>query len=726
VGTSSSRLFEPTPFIGREPELSCLERRLADERLVTIAAGAGYGKTRLALRFALTHEKTFWGGIWFVDLRSASDLESACVRISRALGLADEARFVGDTAALALGRAFAAFGPALLVLDNAEHVAALLCDALVSWLGAAPELRVLVTSRAPLGAVGEDVFDLLPLDGDSDDAVSLFIDRMQKIRADYQPDSQERARIAEGLAIVGRIPLAVELYAAAASYNARIFSQASAQSGAWLSNPIAWGFARLSVPCREVLVQCSVFRGRFGHEAANDVVVLDPSTGATPSLVLARLVDRCLIQEDPETGQMWLCEGVRSHAEACLDSRPDATDVRWRHVERYAALADGALDERPRARALLESERDELEAAQELAAAARRSDIVLRLSFALDLLSAGSGLTVRQLGVLDAALERAPSDPRMVGRALGIRANALHGLGKLDEALRDAQVALSLARQTRDKKQITTMLVAVGQAKFQLGDLDGALDNFQAALDGSRAIVDYELESASLQRLGAVKQSMGDAGAAQLYYSDALDVAIDRDDEAGEMRASAGLGSFYLELGAHDRARDFYQRALLLADRLGAKRTSRIVLGYLGVLAFDGAALEEAESLLARAADRSRASGDLRVEGVFEGIRGGVLAALGMVDQAARALDLSERLLEPTPFFRTVVGIHRGQLELAIARELGRKGDVDGAKAFVARAKARVRDARMGGVPLTARSDDARIAVRILERAIERPAARRR
>ncbi len=422
---------------------------------------------------------------------------------------------------------------------------------------------------------------------------------------------------------------------------------------------------------------------------------------------------------------MWLCEGVRAHAEACLESRPDASDVRWRHVQRYAALADAALCHHPRARALLESERDELEAAQELAASVRRSDIVLRLSFALDLLSAGSGLTNRQLAVLDAALERAPSDAGMVGRALGIRAAALHGLGQLDEALRDAGVALTLARQSRDRAQIVAMLVAVGQAEFQLGYLDGALDHYQAALEGARAIFDYQLESASLQHLGAVKQSMGDAGAAQLYYSDALEVAIERDDEAGEMRASAGLGSFYLELGAPDRARDFYQRALLLADRLGARRTSRIVLGYLGVLAFDSGELEEAESLLARAADRSRASGDLRVEGIFEGIRGGVLAALGLVDEAARSLDLADRLLEPTPFFRTVVSIHRGHLELGLARELGRKGDSDGAVAFIARAKTRVRDARSGSVPVTSRSDDARIAVRILERAIERPVRRR-
>ena len=82
-----AQLFEPTPFIGRAHELKRLERRLGEERFVTVAAGPGYGKTRLALRFALTHEKSFWGGVWFIDLRSASDIEASCLRIARALGM---------------------------------------------------------------------------------------------------------------------------------------------------------------------------------------------------------------------------------------------------------------------------------------------------------------------------------------------------------------------------------------------------------------------------------------------------------------------------------------------------------------------------------------------------------------------------------------------------------------------------------------------------------------
>jgi len=729
ISVSNATLFEPTRFIGRLRDLQRLERRFADERLVTIAAGAGYGKTRLALRFGVSRASSFEGGVWFVDLRSATDVEAVCVRISRVLGISAEGNFTGDAAAYAIGRALASLGPALVILDNAEHLSSRLGDAVVAWLGAAPELRLLITSRSPLGVFGEDVFDLLPLDGGGEDALQLFLDRVRANRADYRPDQAEKRRIATHLQVAGGVPLAVELFAAAAAAAAAastavVAPNAPSDSGVWSTDPIAWGFARLSPILREVLVQCSVFRGRFGHEAANAVISLSSQGGETPSVLLARLVDQCLVQED-DSGSMWLCEGVRGHAEACLDARPDAGTVRWRHAHHYAAIADAAVDDAG-ARALLEAERDELEAAQELAAGERRSDLVLRFCFALDLLSTGSGLTSRQLGVLDAALQRAPSDPGMVGRALGIRAGALRGLGRLEEAAKDAEVALSLARQNRDRRQVAAMLVAVGMAKFQLGDLDAALERYEQALDHARVLDDAQLEGASLQQLGAVKQSMGDAGAAQLYYSEALDLAVDRDDEAGEMRASAGLGSFYLELGAHDRASEFYQRALLLADRLGAHRTARIVLGYLGVLYFDNFALFDAEALLRRAAERSRAVGDIRVEGIFEGIHGGVLASMGRVDDALRSLDLAERLLAASPFFRTVVEIHRGHLDLALARELRLRADHDGARAYAERARARIRDARRGELPLSARSDDARIAVRILERAIERDSSDRR
>src|SRR5262249_28231419 len=143
---------EPTPFVGRSAELQLLSRRLGDGRLVTIVGEAGAGKTRLAQRFAKLHARGFThaGGVWFVELRGAADVESARLRIASALGIASEGRFTGDFGSAALGRAAQSLGYALLVLDNAEHLLPRMSDDILALLDAAPRLHVLVTSRAAL------------------------------------------------------------------------------------------------------------------------------------------------------------------------------------------------------------------------------------------------------------------------------------------------------------------------------------------------------------------------------------------------------------------------------------------------------------------------------------------------------------------------------------------------------------------------------------------------
>jgi hypothetical protein len=137
-------------------------------------------------------------------------------------------------------------------------------------------------------------------------------------------------------------------------------------------------------------------------------------------------------------------------------------------------------------------------------------------------------------------------------------------------------------------------------------------------------------------------------------------------------------------------------------------------MGYLGVLHFDAGRLQEAERWLDNAAKSSRAAGDLRVEGIFEGIRGAVLAGLDLGDEARAAFTSAKRLLGTNAYFRGVVELYEGHLFLCAAREARGEGHDDGAAALAHEAARRVADAEA----LTKRSDDARIGVRILRRAL--------
>jgi tetratricopeptide (TPR) repeat protein len=300
----------------------------------------------------------------------------------------------------------------------------------------------------------------------------------------------------------------------------------------------------------------------------------------------------------------------------------------------------------------------------------------------------------------------------------------MRALGRLEEARQDAEVALTLARQAANAKQAASMLLAVGMAEFQLGALASAERRYAEGVDEARAAGDRALEATLAQQLGAVRQSLGDAESAHAHLSGAYAMALEAGDDLAEMRAAAGLGSFHLERDDVAESEHFYERALFLAEQHAVQRTHRIVLGYLGTLRFSAGDLEAAELCLRRAARRSREVGDIRVEAFFEGIRGAVLATMDRVDEAVACLELADALLEAWPFFRKVIQIHRGHVDLALAR---RTRDPAEAAAHDRAARFRIEAARQAsreddGAPIAACSDDARIAIRILERALARSA----
>jgi tetratricopeptide (TPR) repeat protein len=269
------------------------------------------------------------------------------------------------------------------------------------------------------------------------------------------------------------------------------------------------------------------------------------------------------------------------------------------------------------------------------------------------------------------------------------------------------------------------MHLAIGGARLQVGDVDQALVHSRAATDAARAGGHRHEEPLALQQTGAVYQAMGATAEARAHYESALELAVERGDKVAEVRAAMGLGSYHLEAGDLVRAEAYYDRGFLIARRAGMARNVRIVMGYLGVLHFDAGRLQEAERWLDNAAQGSRAVGDPRVEGIFEGMRGAVLASLDLADEARAAFSVAEPLLRSHPYFGAVIALHRGHLDLCEARVLR---ESEGASAMsrrvgelVCTAARRLAEAEAWHgetPPLLRRSDDARIAARILRRAL--------
>jgi predicted ATPase len=303
-----------TRFIGREQEIAELEAILGRSRLVSICGVGGLGKTRLAIEVArrLSEVEKLDMDVFWVALIGVSAPAELATAIGQAIGMHG---LSGDEP---LGALVAALGdtPALLVIDNCEHIAGP-CGKLVSGLLAGcPRLRVLATSRTPLEVEVEQVYAIPPLGGETHgelgqtDATDLFIDRAAVLAASYAFTPANAEMINRICRQVDGLPLAIELVAtwirvlSPRDLLARIeaaIDAPGARAGRGLADRhrsmravLDGSWQWLSQEDRSVLAGLAVFVGGFTREAAEAVA------GASLTS-LARLAERSLIQRMPAT-----------------------------------------------------------------------------------------------------------------------------------------------------------------------------------------------------------------------------------------------------------------------------------------------------------------------------------------------------------------------------------------------------------------------------------------
>lgn len=197
-----------TSFVGRGEQLVQVRRSLDTSRLVTLTGAGGVGKTRLAIEVASSLSDELDAGVWFVDLAPIADPDLVAIATARALGLPDQPG--RSTIETLLG--FIGERQLLLVLDNCEHLLDATAQMIEALLNAGAGLRLLVTSREPIGVAGEVTWRVpsLSLDGE---AIELFVDRARLARPDFSLADQSAA-VSEICRRLDGMPLAIELAAA--------------------------------------------------------------------------------------------------------------------------------------------------------------------------------------------------------------------------------------------------------------------------------------------------------------------------------------------------------------------------------------------------------------------------------------------------------------------------------------------------------------------------------
>jgi predicted ATPase len=147
-----------TSFVGRKHDLAEVRRFLVSSRLLTLTGAAGCGKTRLALRVAAELHRHYAEGVHWIELARLADaalLPQAVAKVVHVREQHGRSTVEGLLDALQDKQL-------LLVLDNSEHLLSA-CAELVERLLGATEVRILATSREPLGVSGELRYPLPPM-----------------------------------------------------------------------------------------------------------------------------------------------------------------------------------------------------------------------------------------------------------------------------------------------------------------------------------------------------------------------------------------------------------------------------------------------------------------------------------------------------------------------------------------------------------------------------------
>jgi len=410
---------ELTSFVGKDADVAAVRELIARHRLTTLIGPGGSGKTRLAIETVRTLLGDFADGAWLADLAAIGADGDVAQAALAALGLRD-GLLGGTPNAEPTGRLIAAIREreALLILDNCEHVIESAAVFAHRVLGECRRLRILATSREPLGITGEALWLVEPLalpEGDaspseieSSPAVQLLRDRAGAVRKDLGADARTLSTMARVCRALDGMPLAIEL--AAARLRAMSVDQLASRlddrfrlltSGSRTALPrhktlravVDWGWELLTDAERMVLRRLSVFSGGASLEAAERVCAGGAAEqGAVEQEqvldLLTALTEKSLLLAEGDSAPRYRMTGtIKEYAAHRLAEAGESALARHAHLACFTELTETADPHLRRAEQLdwlatLEAEHDNIGSAMRGALAAGEAQAAMRLAAA--------------------------------------------------------------------------------------------------------------------------------------------------------------------------------------------------------------------------------------------------------------------------------------------------------------------------------------------------------
>jgi predicted ATPase len=578
-----------TSFVGRDRELTDLERLLGEARLVTVTGVGGVGKTRLALELAARLVQGYRDGVWFVDVSGVADPSLVPQQIAAVLGLRES---IG-LPLLEILRNYLRTTELLLILDNCEHLLPSCAELIETLLQGAPPLRVLATSRESVGVPGGVEYPIEPLEvppaiaasGEvaSVGAVRLFLDRASAPSSSATTPT-EVATVARICRDLDGIPLAIELAAArtkalsvdeiAAHLDDRFgflkyWRRVAVPRHQTLRATMDWSYELLSDREKEVLRRLSVFAGGSTLRAAAAVCAVGDEARALD--MISRLIERSLVVADlqGEETRYRLLETVRQYAAERLEEAGEVDETRRAHALTFLSLAEEAppADEDPLAR--LVAEQDNLRMALDWSLAAGE-EIAPALALASSRFWYAREHDEEARRWLERALEAHPQRDSLRAELLGLLGSLLYEIADLQGADALLSEGVRLARADRNRALEALLIVRWGIVRLYLPDVRWS-ENLRECEEAA-AVLEAEGD------LSGLAEAWVTIGKARLWIGD------DTDQEALE-------------------------RAISYARRSGNRRAELMALEFLARTFLTlripvDAAIEREEQLLTAAEDR--------------------------------------------------------------------------------------------------------------------------
>ena len=405
---------ELTSFVGRDDDVAAVRELITEHRLTTLVGPGGSGKTRLATETARTLISDLPDGVWLVELAAIGADGDVAQATLAGLGLRDALLGAAPSADAADGLIAAIRErEALLILDNCEHVIEAAAKFADRVLGECRRLRILATSREPLGITGEALWPVGPLalpEGDastgeieSSPAVRLLRDRAGAVRRDLAVDAHSLPTMVRVCRALDGMPLAIELAAArlrtmsldqlANGLDDRFRlltggSRTALPRHKTLRAVVDWSWELLTDAERMVLRRLSVFSGGASLEAAERVCAGDAVEQDEVLELLTALAEKSLLLAEGDSAPRYRMIGtISEYAGHRLAEAGESNQARHAHLAYFTELTETADPHLRRAEqvdwlATLEAEHDNIGAAMRGALAAGEAQAAMRLAAA--------------------------------------------------------------------------------------------------------------------------------------------------------------------------------------------------------------------------------------------------------------------------------------------------------------------------------------------------------